>query len=173
MTSKWVCWDWHFIKAFTVFDREFPCRHITFYSAQSLTCVSALHSRLKMVCLCWLLVVVVAYVCVPGFGSVCRDNAICNDLKDKGRILVGPTVFSTLSLLLSFCVLSVTAITGRVRHISFGDRLKKNREKSKEKKIISPWGSLKAVLELSITSQNLLQNPLWIFWLRQTWTRGP
>ncbi|XP_039981454.1 pro-opiomelanocortin-like [Xiphias gladius] len=40
-----------------------------------------------MVCLCWLLVVVLAYVCVPGFGSVCRDNSICNDLKDKGRIL--------------------------------------------------------------------------------------
>lgn len=40
-----------------------------------------------MVCLCWLLVVVMAYVCVPGFGSVCLDSSICNDLSNKGRIL--------------------------------------------------------------------------------------
>ncbi|KAM9339725.1 pro-opiomelanocortin-like [Symphorus nematophorus] len=40
-----------------------------------------------MVCLCWLLVVVMAYVCVPGFGSVCWDRSICNDLSNKGRIL--------------------------------------------------------------------------------------
>nr|QCO31621.1 proopiomelanocortin-C [Larimichthys crocea] len=40
-----------------------------------------------MVCLCWLLVVVMAYVCVPGFGSVCWDSSICNDLSNKGRIL--------------------------------------------------------------------------------------
>ncbi|XP_018550073.1 pro-opiomelanocortin [Lates calcarifer] len=40
-----------------------------------------------MVCLCWLLVVVMAYVCVPGFGSVCWNTSICNDLSNKGRIL--------------------------------------------------------------------------------------
>ncbi|XP_035534708.1 pro-opiomelanocortin-like [Morone saxatilis] len=40
-----------------------------------------------MVCLCWLLVVVMAYVCVPGFGSLCWDNSICNDLSNKDRIL--------------------------------------------------------------------------------------
>ncbi|KAG7242924.1 hypothetical protein INR49_017614, partial [Caranx melampygus] len=44
--------------------------------------------RLTMVCLCWLLVVVMAYVCVPGFGSVCWNSSICNDLSNnKGRIL--------------------------------------------------------------------------------------
>ncbi|KAK5903556.1 hypothetical protein CgunFtcFv8_007327 [Champsocephalus gunnari] len=37
-----------------------------------------------MVCLCWLFVVVMAYVCVPGFGSKCP---ICNGLSNKGRIL--------------------------------------------------------------------------------------
>ncbi|XP_022623804.1 pro-opiomelanocortin-like [Seriola dumerili] len=40
-----------------------------------------------MVCLCWLLVVVMAYVCIPGFGSVCWNSSICSDLSNKGRIL--------------------------------------------------------------------------------------
>ncbi|XP_068580646.1 pro-opiomelanocortin-like [Cebidichthys violaceus] len=40
-----------------------------------------------MVCLSWLLVVVMAYACVPGFGSVCWDRSQCNDLSNKGRIL--------------------------------------------------------------------------------------
>ncbi|XP_029281219.1 pro-opiomelanocortin-like [Cottoperca gobio] len=40
-----------------------------------------------MVCLCWLFVVVMAYVCVPGFGLKCWDTSICNDLSNKGRIL--------------------------------------------------------------------------------------
>ncbi|KAL3052517.1 hypothetical protein OYC64_005122 [Pagothenia borchgrevinki] len=40
-----------------------------------------------MVCLCWLFVVVMAYVCVPGFGSKCWESSICNDLSSKGRIL--------------------------------------------------------------------------------------
>ncbi|XP_042359446.1 pro-opiomelanocortin-like [Plectropomus leopardus] len=40
-----------------------------------------------MVYLCWLLVVMMAYVCVPGFGSVCWDSSICNDLSTKERIL--------------------------------------------------------------------------------------
>ncbi|XP_026196588.1 pro-opiomelanocortin-like [Anabas testudineus] len=41
-----------------------------------------------MVCLCWLLLVVMAYVCVPGCGSVCSvKSSICNDLSSKGRIL--------------------------------------------------------------------------------------
>ncbi|CAK6984217.1 pro-opiomelanocortin B-like [Scomber scombrus] len=39
-----------------------------------------------MVCLCWLLVVM-AYVCVPGFESACLQSSICNDLSNKGRIL--------------------------------------------------------------------------------------
>ncbi|XP_070781881.1 pro-opiomelanocortin-like [Enoplosus armatus] len=40
-----------------------------------------------MVCLCWLLVVVMAYVCVPGFGSVCWDSSICSNLSNKGMLL--------------------------------------------------------------------------------------
>ncbi|KAM7395400.1 hypothetical protein PAMA_006927 [Pampus argenteus] len=40
-----------------------------------------------MVSLCWLLVVVMAYVCVPGFRSVCLDSSICNDLSNKGKTL--------------------------------------------------------------------------------------
>ncbi|KAK9531561.1 hypothetical protein VZT92_010980 [Zoarces viviparus] len=40
-----------------------------------------------MMYLSWLLVVVMAYVCVPGFGSVCWDRSQCNDLSNKGRIL--------------------------------------------------------------------------------------
>nr|XP_046230034.1 pro-opiomelanocortin-like [Scatophagus argus]XP_046230036.1 pro-opiomelanocortin-like [Scatophagus argus] len=40
-----------------------------------------------MVCLCWLFVVMMAYACVPGFGSVCWDNAVCNDLSNEERIL--------------------------------------------------------------------------------------
>ncbi|KAK5852970.1 hypothetical protein PBY51_006799 [Eleginops maclovinus] len=40
-----------------------------------------------MVCLCWLFVVVMAYVCVPGFGSKGWESSICNDLSNKGRIL--------------------------------------------------------------------------------------
>ncbi|XP_030577515.1 pro-opiomelanocortin-like [Archocentrus centrarchus] len=40
-----------------------------------------------MVCLCWLLVVVMAFVCIPGFESVCWDNSICKDLSSKARIL--------------------------------------------------------------------------------------
>nr|XP_020445427.1 pro-opiomelanocortin-like [Monopterus albus] len=39
-----------------------------------------------MVCLCWLLVVVMAHVCVPGFGSACWDSSICNNLSNKERI---------------------------------------------------------------------------------------
>uniref|UniRef100_A0A3P8S0P8 Pro-opiomelanocortin/corticotropin ACTH central region domain-containing protein n=1 Tax=Amphiprion percula TaxID=161767 RepID=A0A3P8S0P8_AMPPE len=40
-----------------------------------------------MVCLCWLLVVMVACVCIPGFGSACWDSSICKNLSNKGRIL--------------------------------------------------------------------------------------
>ncbi|XP_075940628.1 pro-opiomelanocortin-like [Anarhichas minor] len=40
-----------------------------------------------MMYLSWLLVVVMAYVCVPGFGSVCWGRSQCNDLSNKGRIL--------------------------------------------------------------------------------------
>ncbi|XP_073349256.1 pro-opiomelanocortin-like [Pagrus major] len=40
-----------------------------------------------MVCLRWLLLMVMAYVCVPGFGSECKDSSICNNLSNKGRIL--------------------------------------------------------------------------------------
>ncbi|XP_037607248.1 pro-opiomelanocortin-like isoform X1 [Sebastes umbrosus] len=39
-----------------------------------------------MVCLSCLLVVVMTYVCLPGFGSVCWDNAICNDLSNQVKI---------------------------------------------------------------------------------------
>lgn len=73
----------------------------------SLSCLSVLHTRLKMVCLCWLFVVVMAYVCVPGFGSKCP---ICNGLSNKGRILVGQTV-GYIIFILAFlqCFLFVTA----------------------------------------------------------------
>ncbi|XP_034756497.1 pro-opiomelanocortin-like [Etheostoma cragini] len=40
-----------------------------------------------MMCQWWLLVVVMAYVCHPGLGSVCWDSSICKDLHNKGRIL--------------------------------------------------------------------------------------
>ncbi|XP_029966972.1 pro-opiomelanocortin-like isoform X2 [Salarias fasciatus] len=40
-----------------------------------------------MVCQCWLLVVVMAYLCVPGLGSGCLESSICNNLSNKGRIL--------------------------------------------------------------------------------------
>nr|XP_033504155.1 pro-opiomelanocortin-like [Epinephelus lanceolatus] len=40
-----------------------------------------------MVYLCWLLVVMMAYVCVPGFGSVCWESSVCNNLIDKESIL--------------------------------------------------------------------------------------
>ncbi|XP_029984177.1 pro-opiomelanocortin-like [Sphaeramia orbicularis] len=40
-----------------------------------------------MVCPSWLVMVVMAHVCVPGFGSACWDNSICNDLSNKERIL--------------------------------------------------------------------------------------
>ncbi|XP_068433205.1 pro-opiomelanocortin-like [Clinocottus analis] len=40
-----------------------------------------------MVYLSWLLMVVMAYVCVPGFGSACWDKSHCNDLSNRGRLL--------------------------------------------------------------------------------------
>ncbi|XP_028296114.1 pro-opiomelanocortin-1-like [Gouania willdenowi] len=42
-----------------------------------------------MVCLCWLLVVVVVVinVCVPGSVSICWDNSICYNLRNKEKIL--------------------------------------------------------------------------------------
>ncbi|KAM3860960.1 pro-opiomelanocortin-like [Diretmus argenteus] len=39
-----------------------------------------------MVCVSWLLVVVLAYVCTPGFGA-CWDSSICSDLSSKDRLL--------------------------------------------------------------------------------------
>lgn len=49
-----------------------------------------------MVFLCLLSVVVMACVCVPGFGSVYWDSSICNDLTSKGKILVGQTILSII-----------------------------------------------------------------------------
>ncbi|XP_030261023.1 pro-opiomelanocortin-like [Sparus aurata] len=40
-----------------------------------------------MACLCWLLLVVMASACVPGFGSECKDSSVCNNLSNKERIL--------------------------------------------------------------------------------------
>ncbi|XP_071773854.1 pro-opiomelanocortin-like [Centroberyx gerrardi] len=40
-----------------------------------------------MVCVSWLLAVVMAYVCTPGFGAMCWDSSICNDLSSKDRLL--------------------------------------------------------------------------------------
>ncbi|XP_074541134.1 pro-opiomelanocortin-like [Halichoeres trimaculatus] len=39
-----------------------------------------------MVCVCWLFLVLMACVCVPGFGSLCLDGSICNNLSDKGNL---------------------------------------------------------------------------------------
>nr|BAB18469.1 proopiomelanocortin C [Verasper moseri]BAG48197.1 proopiomelanocortin-C [Verasper moseri] len=39
-----------------------------------------------MVCLRWLLVAMMAYVCVPGFGSVCLNSSICNNLSTERRV---------------------------------------------------------------------------------------
>lgn len=66
----------------------------TFQVITSLLCLTGLtvyvlSTRLRMVCLCGLLLVVMASVCVPSFGSVCWDNSICKDLGNMGRILVG------------------------------------------------------------------------------------
>ncbi|XP_047429304.1 pro-opiomelanocortin-like [Mugil cephalus] len=40
-----------------------------------------------MVCPCWLLVLVLVYVSTPGFGLVCWDSSICNNLSNKEKIL--------------------------------------------------------------------------------------
>uniref|UniRef100_UPI0037E8687F pro-opiomelanocortin-like n=1 Tax=Semicossyphus pulcher TaxID=241346 RepID=UPI0037E8687F len=40
-----------------------------------------------MVCVCWFFVVVMAFACLPGFGSVCLDSSICSNLSNKGNIL--------------------------------------------------------------------------------------
>nr|XP_019953386.1 PREDICTED: pro-opiomelanocortin-like [Paralichthys olivaceus] len=45
-----------------------------------------LSSRLKMVCQQWLFVAVMAYVCIPGFGSVCLNSSLCNNLSNERRI---------------------------------------------------------------------------------------
>lgn len=58
--------------------------------------VGVLCTGLKMVCQCWLLVAVMAFVCIPGFESVCWDNSICKDLSNKARILVGQTALPLL-----------------------------------------------------------------------------
>uniref|UniRef100_A0A3B4FPR9 Pro-opiomelanocortin-like n=1 Tax=Pundamilia nyererei TaxID=303518 RepID=A0A3B4FPR9_9CICH len=51
-----------------------------------------------MVCQCWLLVAVMAFVCIPGFESVCWDNSICKDLSNKARILTEIPELSALAL---------------------------------------------------------------------------
>ncbi|KAI3363744.1 hypothetical protein L3Q82_001357 [Scortum barcoo] len=48
-----------------------------------------------MVCLCWLLVAVMAYVCVPGFGSACLDSSICKDLSNLDCIQLCMSVIQT------------------------------------------------------------------------------
>ncbi|XP_034554978.1 pro-opiomelanocortin-like [Notolabrus celidotus] len=40
-----------------------------------------------MVCVCWFFLVLMACVCVPGFGSLCLDSSICNNLSNKGNIM--------------------------------------------------------------------------------------
>ncbi|XP_072218099.1 pro-opiomelanocortin-like isoform X1 [Leuresthes tenuis] len=40
-----------------------------------------------MMCLCRFVVVVMAFMCVPGFGSMCLDSSICNNLSSEERIL--------------------------------------------------------------------------------------
>ncbi|XP_041831938.1 pro-opiomelanocortin-like [Melanotaenia boesemani] len=40
-----------------------------------------------MVCLCWLSMVVMAFMCIPGFGLMCLDSSICNNLSSEDRIL--------------------------------------------------------------------------------------
>lgn len=62
----------------------------------SLTRAVCLHTRLKMKFLHWL-VVVVTYLCIPGFESKCCDSAVCSDLSDKRRMLVGARHHQTQS----------------------------------------------------------------------------
>ena len=59
----------------------------------SLSHVCVLHSRLKMMCVRWLLVAMMAYVCVPGFGSVYLNSSVCNNLSTERRIQVSPAPF--------------------------------------------------------------------------------
>ncbi|CAJ1078023.1 pro-opiomelanocortin-like [Xyrichtys novacula] len=40
-----------------------------------------------MVCVCWLFLVLMACVCVPGFGSLCLDGSVCNNLSNKRDIM--------------------------------------------------------------------------------------
>lgn len=40
-----------------------------------------------MVCVCWFFVLLMACMCVPGFGSLCLDGSICNNLSNKGSLM--------------------------------------------------------------------------------------
>uniref|UniRef100_A0A3Q3M7Q6 Proopiomelanocortin n=1 Tax=Labrus bergylta TaxID=56723 RepID=A0A3Q3M7Q6_9LABR len=41
-----------------------------------------------MVCVCWFFVVLMACVCVPGFGSLCLDGSICNNLNEISQSIL-------------------------------------------------------------------------------------
>lgn len=86
--TREVTWLYINICHSNLFSQWVPCWFI-YFSGHSLTRVYVLYTRLRMVCLSGLLVVVMASVCVPSFGSVCWDNSICKDLSNMGRILVG------------------------------------------------------------------------------------
>lgn len=77
-----VCWRQTLVLVLWFAVSRPPC------SGYSLTRVMCLHTRLEMKFLRWL-VVLMTYLCVPGFGSKCCDSSVCSDLGDKRRILVG------------------------------------------------------------------------------------
>lgn len=72
-----------------------------------------------MVCVSWLLMAVMAYVCIPGFGSVCWDGTICDDLSNKERLLVGPSsLLFSLRFIVAGCVKSSRIGVTPLAHIN-------------------------------------------------------
>lgn len=64
-------------ESFPVFSKE----TLFYFSTQN---ISPIYSKLKMVRLCWLFVMM-AFMCSPGFGSLC---SVCNDFNQLDKILV-------------------------------------------------------------------------------------
>lgn len=78
LKSKWIT-------SFLSVRQPFLTRRV---NAQSLTCATVVYDRLKMVCVQWLLVVLMVFVNIPGFGTVCWYSALCNNLSSDRRIRV-------------------------------------------------------------------------------------
>ena len=109
---------------------SFLCCVLSLFATHSLTRVSFLHTRVKMVCLCWLLVVVLACVCVPGFGSECWESSMCNNQSNRGKILVGQPVFSMI-----YCSVYSLLLPslGRARQGALISGYKENKNRLKER----------------------------------------